>query len=179
VPHAGLARNNAAIDATAFGGIPFDDVAAAENFQPRLSDRLALLQRHGDRHFLDAFARQPRRLEDDVGALGGRRMPPDPQLLLCRRQRGVKVGAGRVRYDTEDALVGGIEDRLAIRVLPFTCDEKLQFWICWHRRSHSRVTASTLQVKRCIFNARAQAGSLIRIGPAALPNSSLRVDKTG
>jgi hypothetical protein len=54
-----------------------------------LRDRLALLQRHSDRHFLHPFAREPRRFEDDVGALGGRGMAPDSQPVLRRRQSGI------------------------------------------------------------------------------------------
>jgi hypothetical protein len=134
VPHAGLARDDAAVNATTLSGVPFDDVAGAENFEPGLSDWFALLQRHGDRHLLHAFAREPRRPEDDVSALGGRGMPPDPQPVLRGRQSGIEIVAGRVRYGAEDALVGGIEHRLAIRAFPFARDEKLQIRICRHCR---------------------------------------------
>jgi hypothetical protein len=56
MPHAGPARDDAAMDAATLSGVPLDDVAAAQNFEPRLSDWLALLQRHGNGHFLYAVA---------------------------------------------------------------------------------------------------------------------------
>ncbi len=36
---------------------PFDDVASPEDFELRLFDRLALLERHGDGHLIDARSR--------------------------------------------------------------------------------------------------------------------------
>jgi aldehyde dehydrogenase (NAD+) len=74
--HARLARNDAPVDATAFLRIPLDDVAAAQDLQSRLGDRLALLQRHRDRHLLDALAHEPHRFEDELGTLC---------RTLCRR----------------------------------------------------------------------------------------------
>ena len=66
VTHAGLTWNNAPIDATAFLCIPLDDVAAAQGFQPQLGNRLALLQRHRDRHLFDALAHEAHRFEDEL-----------------------------------------------------------------------------------------------------------------
>ena len=94
VAHAGLGRNDAAVGAAAFLRVPLDDVGAALHLQPRLRDRLALLQRHHHRHLLDALAHDGDRLEDDLGALGRRCAAPDLEALLGGGDGGGEVGRG-------------------------------------------------------------------------------------
>jgi hypothetical protein len=65
----------------------------------------------------------------------------------CAGQSGIEIVAGRVRYGAEDALVGGIEHRLAIRAFPFTRDEKLHPDMSALSGSHSRAMVSALSRK--------------------------------
>jgi hypothetical protein len=97
VTHALCAGNDAPVEPQSFGRVPFDDVAAAQDFQPGLIDRLALLQRHRGRHFVDALAHQLGSFQDDLRALGRRRLAPDGKSAFGGGQRIVEIGRGRGR----------------------------------------------------------------------------------
>jgi len=104
---------------------------------------------------------------------------------VCRQTRSpccaavraaIKVVARRVRYSAEDALVGGIEHRLAIRAFPFTRNEKLQtldMLALWGLTPATAFNASSRTMHFwCSGHKRALSHDL---GSAASPNSSSRV----
>ena len=132
VAHAGLARDHPAVDPQAFGRVPFDDVAAAQDFELRLFDRLALFERHRGGHHVDALTNEGGGLQDDLRALRGRGAAPDFEALFGGGERIVEIGPGRGRHGAEHALVGGIDDRLPARALPLSVDVELDERIFGH-----------------------------------------------
>jgi len=133
VTHAWLARDDAAVDPASFLRIPFDDLAAAQDLKPRLCQRLALFQRHRDRHRLAALAHHLRGLKDDLGAFGGRRARPEREACLGRFEGIVEIGAARVRHNAYRAFAGRVDDRLAVGPPPFAADVELQIGVLFHR----------------------------------------------
>jgi hypothetical protein len=71
MPHAFFAGDDAPIEPKAFGRVPFDDVAAAQDLEPGLFDRLALFERHRGRHVVYALADETGGFEDDLRSLAG------------------------------------------------------------------------------------------------------------
>jgi hypothetical protein len=126
IAHAGLARDHPSIDPAALGRIPIDDVAAAQDFEPRLRQRLALFEGHRHRVFLDPFAADLCGALNDRGARRRRCVAPDAKAILGRRQRIVEIGARRVRHGAEDAFVGRVDHRRAIATAPLAADVQLQ-----------------------------------------------------
>ena len=97
-------RDDAAIDAHAFGREPVDDLGAGQRFAFGLGQRLALFLGQQARDVAGALAQQRRGAAHDDGALGGRHGAPGFEALLGGGQRAVQVG---------DAGVGHVADRLA------------------------------------------------------------------
>src|ERR1700712_1578306 len=127
--HAGLGRDDAAIDPQSLGRIPFDDLAAAQDFEPGLIERLALLQRRRDRHHVDPLANEAGGLQDDLGPLGGRGVAPDAEPALGRGQRVVEIGRGGMRNRADHAFVGRVEHGMSARSLPAAVDVEFEFGI--------------------------------------------------
>ena len=148
VAHAGLGGNDAAVGAAALLRVPLDDVGGALHFQARLRDRLALLERHDHRHLLDALAHDADRLQDDLGALGGRRVAPDLEALLGRGDGGGKVGRGGMRHRADARLVGRVDDGLAGAGDPLAVDQQLQFGIVGHVMRPQLPVASRQAISR-------------------------------
>ena len=111
MPHAVFARDDAPIEPQSFGGVPFDDIAAAQDLEPGLIDRLALLERHRDRHLVDALADEAGGLQDDLRALGRRCLAPDRKSPFSGRERVVEIGCRRGRHGAEHAFIGWIDAR--------------------------------------------------------------------
>jgi hypothetical protein len=81
MPQARLSGNDAPVNAAPFVGVPLDDLASALDFETRLAERLALLQRHRHCHVLRALAHEARRLEDDLRAPGRGSAAPGPEAV--------------------------------------------------------------------------------------------------
>jgi hypothetical protein len=106
--HPGLARYNTAVDTTTFLRVPFDDLAAAQDFQSRLGDRLPLLQSHRDGHVLEPLAHDPGSPKNNIRPLrrGGPR--PQPKAVSRRGQGIVKIGARGMWDSAENASSAGL-----------------------------------------------------------------------
>ena len=142
MPHARFARNDAAIEPTPLGRVPFDDLACPQDLLARLCDRLALLERHHDRHLLGALSDELRCFEDDLGAFRRRSIAPNAPPLACRCERSIEIGLRRVRNGPDHALVGRVQNRLPISRFPPSGDVELQIGIgghpvksCWKVRA--------------------------------------------
>ncbi len=151
--HALFAGDDTPIDPQPFGRIPFEDIAPAQNLQPGLIDRLALLKGHRDRHVIDALADEACGLQDDLRSLGGRRLAPDCKPPFGGRERIVEIGGRRGRDGPEDAFIGWIDDRLAARALPAAIDIELDFGVICHgtlvRGRLRRIAQAIRRVRPC------------------------------
>ncbi len=127
--HGQVARgHDAAVDAHAFVGEPFDDVGGGHGLTLGLGQRLAVFLRQHGANRGRAFAHQRGRTAHDLGALERGHIAPDFKAFLRSDQRAVQVldaGVG----DAADFLArGGIEDSQAAAVgsvLPFAGNEEL------------------------------------------------------
>ncbi len=133
--HAGLAGDDAAIQAPPLLRVPFEDLAAPQDFELRLRDRLALLQGHRGGHLIGPLAHRLHGAENDLGPLGGRGAGPDLEPFLGRGQGIVEILAGRVRHDAEDAFIRRVDDRLTVAAPPLSADTKLQLGVIGHGES--------------------------------------------
>lgn len=144
----GAGRDHTAIHPHAFGGIPFDDLGAAQDFELGLFERLALFERHRQGHLVYARTDQRGGFQDDLRARIGRGLAPDVEAALRGSQRIVEIGAGGMRHGAEHALVRGIDDRCARSPAPMSVYVKLDLWIghsqvrfldCWRRLTPPRL----------------------------------------
>ena len=121
------ARNDAAIGAAAFLGIPLQDVCAGVHLDARLGQDLALLGGQRGRDRFGVGAHDVGGLLDDARAVVGRRLAPDLVTLGGRFERAVQILHGRVRQAAERGFRRGIDDVLAAApaaVGPFAVDEE-------------------------------------------------------
>ena len=124
--------HEAAIDALALVGEPFNDLSRGHGFALGLGQGLALFLGQQRTDFSGTFAHQRSRPAHGLCALDGRHVAPNFEALLRSRQRAVQVGdagvgdapnfdaRGRV-VDGEGASVGG--------VLPLTVNVELRIGI--------------------------------------------------
>jgi hypothetical protein len=130
--HALFARDDAPIEPQAFGRIPFEHIAPAQNLQPGLIDRLALFKGHRGRHVIDALADEACGFQDDLRSLGGGRLAPDCKSPFGGRERIVEIGGCRGRDGPEDAFIGWIDHRLAAGALPAAIDIEFDLGVICH-----------------------------------------------
>ncbi len=126
------ARDDAAIGAAAFLGVPVDDVGAGEHFRARLRIDLALLLRHHLGNVVVAFAQEVGGLAHDLGAVIGRGCLPHCEALLGGGERGIEIGFAGMRQMRQRLAGRRIDHVLALAafaVEPFAVDVKSQLGI--------------------------------------------------
>src|SRR6185437_4406865 len=107
----GARRDDASIRASPLLGEPVNDVAAGEDFELRLDERLALLLGHDRRDLGGALAQEVGSLAHDLVALEGGDPTPAAEALLGRGKRTVEIGALGMRDAADRLGGGGVEDR--------------------------------------------------------------------
>jgi hypothetical protein len=104
-----------------------------------LGDRLALFQRHRNRHRFDALAHELHGLEDDLGSLGRRGARPRFEAPLSGSQRIIQIGTAGVRDDGQSALIGWVDHWLAVGLSPLTGDVQFEVGIVGYHQMPSFV----------------------------------------
>ena len=127
------ARDDAAIGAAAFLGIPVDDVGGGEHLGARLDVDLALLLGLHLGDVVEALAHQIGGLAHDLGAVIGRGRSSRPAKPFCGGgERGVEIGFAGVRQMRQRLAGRRIDHVLALAafaVEPFAVDVKRELGI--------------------------------------------------
>jgi hypothetical protein len=89
--HAGGAHQRATIEALHFAGIELEQAHVHQDFDPRLGQGLALLQRGNAGEVFLPFQHQPRRAVEHGGALLRAGRAPQGKALRRHVQRGIQV----------------------------------------------------------------------------------------
>ena len=95
------AGNDPAVSPGRLAGIPLNEFAAADNFQPGLLEGLAVLGRDRSRDLFLALAHQRGRLHEYVRTLRGGCLSPQLKAFLGGFQRIVEISLARVRQATD------------------------------------------------------------------------------
>lgn len=105
-----LARNDAAIGTLALGRIPFEKLAASDNFKTRLRQRLAVL--HVMSWAISSMrSRMSRAALRITSALRRRNPAPHAETLCGGVERLVEIGARSDRHRADNGFIGGVEHR--------------------------------------------------------------------
>ena len=128
-----FARDHAAIDSLAFGSIPLEELATADDFQSRLRERLAMFERDRTSDFIGPLTHQRSGLEHDLGTLPRRESAPHFESAAAACERVVQIRARCDRNLTDDGLGRRIQYGLrGGRFLPGATDIEMKIRIFRH-----------------------------------------------